>query len=80
MDNLDDILKNRDFNQPFEIKIIKDFIRINFDDQCLVKVTDLKILIVVSNSSLAGALKEKLESLKEKLDTKKNILIRIGKI
>ena len=80
MDNLDDILKNRDFNQPYEIKIIKDFIRINFDDQCLVKVTDLKILIVVSNSSLAGALKEKLESLKEKLDTKKNILIRIGKI
>ena len=80
MDNLDDILKNRDFNQPFEIKIIKDFIRINFDDQCLVKITDLKILIVVSNSSLAGALKEKLESLKEKLDTKKNILIRIGKI
>ena len=80
MDNLDDILKNRDFNQPYEIKIIKDFIRINFDDHCLVKITDLKILIVVSNSSLAGALKEKLESLKEKLDTKKNILIRIGKI
>jgi hypothetical protein len=52
----------------------------NFEDNCLIEVSNLKIQIVVSNSSLAGALKENLESLKHQLKTKKDISIRIGRI
>jgi hypothetical protein len=80
MDNLEELLKNRSFNEPYEIKIIKDFIKSNFDDVCLVKVSKLKINIVVENSSLAGALKEKLETLKNQLKTSKDISITIGRI
>ncbi|HUC79149.1 MAG TPA: hypothetical protein VMQ58_02805 [Candidatus Saccharimonadales bacterium] len=80
MENLDELLKNKSFNEPYEIRIIKDFIKMNFEDNCLIKVSNLKIQIVVSNSSLAGALKENLESLKHQLKTKKDISIRIGRI
>jgi hypothetical protein len=80
MDNLEELLKNRSFNEPYEIKIIKDFIKSNFDEGCLVKISKLRINIVVANSSLAGALKEKLESLKNQLKTAKEISITIGKI
>jgi hypothetical protein len=80
MDNLEEILKNRSFKEPDEIKIIKDFIKSNFDDDCLVKVSKLRITIVVANSSLAGALKEKLMSLKNQLKTTKEISITIGRI
>ena len=80
MDNLEELLKNKNFDEPYEIKIIKDFIKSNFDDDCLVKISKLKINIVVANSSLAGALKEKLVTLKNQLVTKKDISITIGKI
>ena len=53
MDNLEELLKNRSFNEPYEIKIIKEFIKSNFDDDCLVKISKLKINIVVPNSALA---------------------------
>ena len=80
MDNLEEILKNKSFNEPYEIKIIKDFIKSNFDDDCLVKLSKLRINIVVDNSSLAGALKEKLETLKNLLKTTKEVSITIGRI
>jgi hypothetical protein len=80
MDNLEELLKNRSFNEPYEIKIIKEFIKSNFDDDCLVKISKLKINIVVPNSALAGALKEKLITLKNLLNTQKEISISIGKI
>ena len=80
MDNLEELLKNKSFSEPYEIKIIKDFIKSNFNEDCLVKISKLRINIVVGNSSLAGALKEKLEALKNLLKTSKNISITIGKI
>jgi hypothetical protein len=80
MDNIEQLLRNRLFDEPTEIKIIKKFIRNNFDEDCSVKVSRLKINIIVPNSALAGALKEKLESLKSQLATPKNISISIGKI
>ena len=80
MDNIEQLLRNRLFNEPAEIKIIKKFIRNNFDEDCSVKISRLKISIIVPNSALAGALKESLESLKNQLATPKNISISIGKI
>lgn len=80
MDNIERLLKNRLFNEPPEIQIIKKFIKLNFEEDCLVKVSNFKINIVVPNSALAGALKEKLEALKTRLSTDKNISISIGKI
>ncbi len=80
MDNIEQLLKNRLFDEPPEIKIIKDFIRINFDEQCLVKVSRFKIAIIVSNSALAGALREKMETLKDQLLTSKSISIIVGTV
>ncbi|HUY53287.1 MAG TPA: hypothetical protein VMV24_01800 [Candidatus Dormibacteraeota bacterium] len=80
MDNINQLLKNKLFNEPPEIKLIKDFIRINFDEECLVKVSKFKIAIIVPNSALAGALREKMETLKGILATPKDISISIGRI
>ncbi len=80
MDNLAQLLGDKAFNQPPEIKIIKDFVKKSFDENCSVKVSKFNISITVPNAALAGALKEKLEILKEQLTTQKNISINIGNI
>jgi hypothetical protein len=80
MEHLNQILKNKNFDEPREIKIIKDFIRENFDDNCLVKINSSSILIVVSNSSLAGALRERLQTLKKIVNTDKKLFIRTGQV
>ena len=80
MDNIEQLLKNRSFNEPPEIQIIKKFIKLNFEEDCLVKISSFKINIVVPNSALAGALREKLEALKAQLSTDKDISISIGNI
>jgi len=80
MDNIEQLLKDRLFNEPPEIQIIKKFIKLNFEEDCLVKISSFKINIVVPNSALAGALREKLEALKAQLSTYKEISISIGKI
>jgi AmiR/NasT family two-component response regulator len=80
MDDIRQLLENRVFDEPSEIKIIKKFIKNSFGEECLVKVSKLNINIIVSNSALAGALKEDLEDLKKQLGSQKRISISIGKI
>jgi len=80
MDDIKQLLKNKSFDDPQEIEIIKRFIRNSFDEDCLVKISKSRIGIVVPNSALAGALKEQLETLKNQLATTKDISITIGQI
>jgi hypothetical protein len=80
MDTIANLLENRSFEEPPEIKIIKKFVRDNFDEECLVKVSKFRITIYVPNAALAGALKDSLRIMKSQLNTPKTINIIIAKI
>ncbi len=75
--SLSDILGKKDFSEPPEIQAIKQFVAHKFGEIPNVKLTENSIIIGVSNSSLAGALRPELYKLSEQLDTKKRLIIRI---
>lgn len=76
--SLGDILEKKDFSEPSEIQAIKDFVNSKFKEVPKVKLTDNAIIICVSNSSLAGALRPELHKLTAELNTKKRLIIRIN--
>jgi hypothetical protein len=78
-DSLADLLASRQFEEPEEIKIIKEYIFAHFQADSHVILRDNQIVISVSNSSLAGALRMKLHELQELCNTKKRLVIRIGR-
>lgn len=77
-DSLFDILGKKDFAEPPEIATIKNYVYEKYGEKPKIKLTDNAIFIGVSNSSLAGALRLQLHELKEKLKTKKRLVIRIS--
>lgn len=78
MQSLQDIMGNRDFDQPAEIEIIKTFVRKNFSTDVGVYTQARSITITTSSASLAGSLRPLLHKLKKELDTDKKLFIRIG--
>ncbi len=78
MQSLQDIMGNRDFDQPAEIEIIKTFVRKNFSSDVGVYTQARSITITTSSASLAGSLRPHLHKLKKELDTDKKLFIRIG--
>jgi hypothetical protein len=77
MDNLKDILANRKSEEPYEIKIIKDFLDNKFQSPASVSVTQNGIIIGVKGAALAGALRPYLHELKKLCGTEKRLIIRI---
>lgn len=77
-DSIADLLGNRDFEEPPEVRIIKDFIRKRFDAEASVTIQPHQIIIGVKESSLAGALRMHLHELKRLCATDKRLIIRIG--
>ncbi len=78
-DSLGDLLAKRQFEEPEEIKIIKEYIFAHFQADCHVILRDNQIVISVSNSSLAGALRMNLYELQGLVGLKKRLVIRIGR-
>ena len=77
-DSIKDLLNNRGFEQPDEIIHIKNFVNDIFDETPAVKITPNSIIITVSNSALAGALRMHLHTLSEEMKTTTKLLIKIG--
>lgn len=78
MQSLQDIMGNKDFDQPAEIEQIKTFVRKKFSSDIGVTVQAHSITITASSASLAGSIRSALHSLKKEIDTDKKIFIRIG--
>jgi hypothetical protein len=77
-DSIADLLRNRDFEEPPEVRIIKDFIRKRFDADANVTVRPSQIIIGVKGASLAGALRMHLHELKRLCASDKRLIIRIS--
>lgn len=73
-----DLLGARNYSEPAEIQIIKDFVFNNFSSPCSVTIQQRTIVISVKSSALAGSLRLKLHELQEICATDKRLMIRIG--
>lgn len=77
-DSIADLLRHRDFEEPPEVRVIKQFIRERFDADASVTVQQRQIIIGVRGSSLAGALRMYLHQLQKLCATEKRLVIRIS--
>lgn len=76
-DKIADLLIKRDFDEPPEVRLIKDFIRKRLDADAGVTVQPHQIIIDVKGAALAGALRMHIHELKRLCATDKRLLIRI---
>ena len=75
--SLQDILSTKKFDEPAEIRIIKDFLRINYNATAQVTVQPAQIIIAVQGASLAGTVRMRLHELQGLCRTDKRLILRI---
>lgn len=78
MDDLGDILRRRDFDEPPEIRAIKEYVRRYYDAEVKVTVQPHAIVVAARSAALIGSLRLNLPKLQEAAHTEKRIMLRIG--
>lgn len=78
MDSIFTILDNRNYEEPPEIVLIKQFVKHEYDQDISVQVRDADILIIVPNAALANTLRLRQLEIKRKAKTAKRLTFRIG--
>lgn len=76
-DSLADLLAQKNFGEPVEVEVIKNFVHENFRSNCNVSINQRQIIINVAGASLAGALRMRLHELQALCQTEKRLIIRI---
>ena len=79
MDNLSDLLSQKDLREPPETKIIKDYVLNKYEENVGVKIDNNKITILVKNSALAGSLRMDIPNIQIACGTSKRVVIYLGK-
>ena len=77
MDSLFTILGNKNYEEPAEIKHIKQFALTKFKARVAVQVRDKDIIISVNNASLANSLRLCGPEIKRKYKINKRLIFRI---
>jgi len=75
--SLSDILANK-WEEPPEIKIIKDYVQKHFGADVSVSLREKQININVANSALAATLRMQIHDLQKTVGANKRLVIRIG--
>jgi len=78
MSSIADILAKKDFEEPPEIKVIKDYVLKKFNSKVAVTVQDKQIIVAASSAALAGTLQLHRYELTQVCQTDKKFVIRIG--
>lgn len=78
-DSLNDILSKFSFDEPPEIRRVKDFIRTKYQIDASVAISGNQLIITVPGAALAGSLRMQTVSLQKAADTTKRLVIRIGR-
>lgn len=76
-DSLADLLARKDFDEPSEMVAIKKFVRDTFDEDCEVLLRERDIVVTVRSSSLANALRLKINGLRQAANTQKRVTFRV---
>jgi hypothetical protein len=78
MSSIADILGKKSYGEPPEIKLIKDFVRQNFQSTVSVTIQPTQIIITTPSSALAGTLRMHGHKIAELCETDKRLVFRIG--
>lgn len=76
--SLSDILANRDFDMPPEVRAIKEYVRRYYDTEVNVTVQPHNIVVSAKSAGLIGSLRMNLPKLQEASGTEKRIIFRIS--
>jgi hypothetical protein len=79
MDSLQNILSNKDFDEPPEISSIKKYVQLEFGVSVGVQLRARDIIISVPNSALANTLRLRGPDLKRRCQIDKRLTFRIMK-
>lgn len=77
-DAIGDLLPTKKFEEPAEVRLIKNFVLENYNYSPSVTLRQNQIVIQVKSAALAGALRMRLHELQEITATKKRLVLRIG--
>jgi len=77
MDSLLNILSGKDFDEPSEIKKVKDYVRDNFKASVAVQVREKDIVISVKSAALANTLRLNGPKIKQECQTDKRLIFKI---
>jgi aromatic ring-opening dioxygenase LigB subunit len=77
-ESLGDLLRKRDFDEPPEVKAIKEYVRRYYDAEVKVTVQPHAIVVMARSAALIGSLRMNLPKLQKAADTEKRIMLRIG--
>jgi len=78
MDGLGDILRHKDFDEPAEIRAIKEYVRRYYDAEVRVTMQPHAIVVAARSASLIGSLRLNLPKLQAAAATDKRLILRIG--
>jgi hypothetical protein len=77
MEQIGTLIKSGKFQEPPEIKLIKDFVRRKYRTEIGVRSTPNQIILLVPGAALGGALRPELHLIRMRLKTTKKLVIRI---
>ena len=78
MSSIGDILAKKGFDEPKEIKIIKKYVRDNFQSDVIITIQPKQIVIAASSAALAGTLRLHSYELAQLCQTNKRLIFRVG--
>ncbi len=76
-DSLADILARKDFDEPPEIKAIKQYVQTHFQEAVEVVVREREILVTSPSAALAGTLRFHVRHLQKAAQTNRRIVLRV---
>lgn len=78
MDGLGDILQRKDFDEPPEMRAIKEYVRRHYDAEVHITMQPHSIIVAARSAGLIGSLRMNIPKLQEAASTDKRIMFRIG--
>lgn len=78
MDSLQNILGNKNFDEPAEAISIKQYARDLFREDVRVQVRDREIIITAPSAAMANSLKLRIVKIQELVGTDRRLVFRIG--
>ncbi len=78
MDDLRNILQRKDFDEPPEVRAIKEYARRYYEAEVRVTVQPHAIVVMARSAALIGSLRLNLPKLQAAAGTDKRIMLRIG--
>lgn len=75
--SLSDLLANKDFDEPAEMRAIKQFVQANYQTAVEVQLREKEIIVTTPSAALANTLRLKLPELRRAVGTDKRIVLRI---